>query len=258
MVVDYLPRDPAALKHWIDSKQLKGHPVNVVLETGDYQVLQTDIPAVADNEVQDALRWRLQDRLNQPAEETVLDYFGLPEDAYHGRQKVIYAVAMAKDRADEIAAEISVAGLKLQALDIPELVLKNLNDQIDQQPSSAKAWVHLGHHHSIINIYAEQALYMTRRVDLQGNADPSQAVLEIRRSLDYFQSQIGRTPCVKLWISPLQSGETPFIQQAKMDLGIEVEQLDLADWFHSESSLAPALQQQTLLAIAGCLREAGK
>lgn len=245
----------AAFKSLVDEWQLKGLPTTVVLSTEDYQLFRIEAPKVEADEMKEALRWRLQELVQTPAESLVIDYIELPADAYHGRQHMLYAVVIDRARMQQLEQQVNQTGLLLDSIDIPELALLNLYRLTNESGSNNEAWLYLTARKSLINIVAEEALYFTRRMDLQTDLQADHALLEIRRSLDYYQSQIGRPPCIKLWVSPLQAGETPFMSQLKQELGITVEPLDLADWVDADSPLSPSLQQQALLAIAGALRE---
>ena len=256
--------NPGPLKQQIESWKLHGCLTNFVLSPGSYQLILVEAPAVEQSELKEAIRWRVKDLVSYDIAEASVDYFHLPDDAYRGRNNMVYAVVMPLSLSDQIEAFVQEVGLQLDAIDIPELALMNLTAHHQPDSPLAVAWLCLQQPTSYINLVCEQSLYLTRSVEIPAgllDADDEQVmqqasgmILDIQRSLDYYESQIGKPPCMKLLISPLQLGETPLLSQFRHNLGVDIEQLDLGELLSSREPLSPELQANTIIAVAAALR----
>lgn len=240
----------------VDDWQLQGRHVNIVLSGGSYLFSLIEPPTVPETELLDALRWQLPPLEQHSAEALVIDYIKLPEQAYRGRTNRVYVAAFPKADMEQLASQMEHAGLVLNSIEIPELALAHLIQHINAHATGDFAWMHCDKDHYLLNIYGDEALYFTRRLNATGPMPTAHDVVEVKRSLDYCRNQVGCSPCQTIWLSPLMMGEVPFARQLQEDLGLTVNWLDLADWFAAEESLTPEFQQHYLLAIAGALREA--
>ena len=257
--------NPEALKRQVESWNLQGCQTSFVLSPQDYQLILIEAPVVEAAELKEALRWRVKDLVSYDISTAVIDCFPVPEDAYRGRSSMAYAVVMPMAMSERIETFVSAAGLSLDTIDIPELALRNLSDLHEPDSPLAKACLCLQEPVSYINLLCEQSLYLTRSIELPvGLLDAeddqvaqlaSSMILDIQRSLDYYESQIGKPPCIKLLVCPLQAGETALLSQFRHNLAVEVEQLDLGELLKSRESLSPELQSNTVIAVAGALRQ---
>ena len=256
---------PDPLKQRIDDWKLAGCETSFVLSPQDYQLILVEAPSVDDSELKEAIRWRVKDLVSYDIATAVVDYIPLPEDAYRGRSNMIYAVVMPETLGSQIESFVNDLGLVLDTIDIPELALMNLSELHDSDSPLSRACLCLQETTSYINLISESSLYLTRQVDIPSGlleaeddrvADmASSTILDIQRSLDYYESQIGKPPCMKLLICPLQSGETPLLSQFRHNLGVEIEQLDLGELLNCREPLSPEQQSLTVVAVAGALRE---
>ncbi|WP_207060653.1 hypothetical protein [Motiliproteus sp. SC1-56] len=258
--------NPQPLRQEVEARGLQGCATSYLLGPEDYQLLLVEAPAVPEAELLEALQWRVKDLIAYDVAEAVIDYVTLPEDAYRGRSRMLYVAVMNRQVSEQAEALTRAVGLHLDILDIPELALLNLSDLLPAE-STGSALLGLQAGTSHINLLAEGQLYLTRSLeapaevlspdatDIESRA--SALVLDIQRSLDYYESQIGKPPCLKLLVCPLQPGETPLLSQFRYNLPVEVVQLDLGEWLTSAEPLTPLLQAQCLPAIAAALRPEG-
>ncbi|WP_156948290.1 type IV pilus biogenesis protein PilM [Marinobacterium jannaschii] len=265
---EYIPSDnPFAdekrIRDRIEALGLNGSRAVTVLSPGSYQMMLVEAPEVPLDEVKEALRWRIKDLISFDIEETAIDFIELPDDAYRGRSKMIYAVAAEKAQVDMLAGWIEIIGMELAVVDIPELAMLNLA-QIKADSPAGMALFSLGSPSSGINMLTEAGLYFTRalgydakRAESSPEDSANVAVLEIQRSLDYYESQVGMPPCLKLLVSPLQPDDTPLMTTLRYNLPVEVEALDLNKLVVSSQELTPELQKQAILAVAAALRSDG-
>ena len=205
------------LKAFVDDNGLKGTNCSLVLSPSEYQVLLVEAPKVEPQEMASALRWRIKDQLDFPHEQAAVDYFPLPEDAYRGHQKMAYVAVTQKEQLDADARRIESTGLNLDSIDIMELAINNIIRQIPVEAGGC-ATLSLGHEHGFINMSVDGAIYLSRAIDtgwdallydgLEGltkgaeNPALSKLLLEIQRSLDYYESQLGKGVITVLYLSP--------------------------------------------------------
>lgn len=240
----------------MDEWQLQGFQVNVVLSNHSYLFSLVEAPAVPEQELLDALRWQLPSLGQYLAEELVLDYINLPDQAYRGRKNMVYVAAYPKIEMELLASQLKKSGLVLASIEVPELSLSHLIEHIDAKSVNSFAWMHCDADQYLLNIYADEALFFSRRLNATKKAPSVHDLVEVKRSLDYYHHQVGLSPCQTIWLSPLMMGEVPFARGLHEDLGLTVNRLDLADWFEADESLTPEFQQHYLLAVAGALRKA--
>ncbi|MBE0485603.1 biogenesis protein MshI [Marinobacter sp.] len=202
--VDCLPaRRQEALGQLVADQNWAGAPAVLVLPIDQYQVFQVERPeGVDDVELADALKWKLKDFLDFSPSDAVSDVFVFPEDASRGRGPLVNVVAARKSLVQELINLVSASGLELQKIDIAELALRNLAARLDTAKRGV-ALVHLRDRYGQMVICQGETLYLSRRLELsyddlrdassQENAVQSLA-LEIQRSMDYFESQLGQSP----------------------------------------------------------------
>ncbi|WP_339869317.1 hypothetical protein [Pseudohongiella nitratireducens] len=190
---------------------LQGASTNLVLTPNDYSIYLVEAPQVGDDEMASAIRWKIKDLLDMPVEDAIIDVMRLPDNAFSGRKQMIYAVASARSRLEERIAQISMSGLELNSIDIPEMVLRNVVRQFGDD-TNGLAFISLRENGSTMNITRQGQLYLTRRINTSVGPDAllepdwemrrDRVVLEIQRSLDYFESQMGQNPVSQIMIAP--------------------------------------------------------
>jgi MSHA biogenesis protein MshI len=192
-----------ALESLVNEQGWAGAPAVVVLPIDQYQVFQVERPeGIEDNELADALKWKLKDFLDFSPSDAVSDVFAFPEDASRGRGPLVNVVTARKSLVQELMALVDGGGLELVRVDIAELALRNLASRMDTA-NRGVALVHLRERYGQMVVCRGDTLYLSRRLDVsyddlrdagrQENAVQSLA-LEIQRSMDYFESQLGQVP----------------------------------------------------------------
>lgn len=196
-------RRQAVLEDLVSENRLGGAETTIVLPLDQYQVFQLERPeGVDDVELADALKWKLKDFLDFSPSEAVSEVFPFPADAARGRGNLVNVVAVRRTVISELVSLADEAGLKLQRIDIAELALRNFLARLDDSGRGA-ALVQLKEHYGHMVIGQGMTLYLSRRLDVtarelrevssQENAVQSLA-LEMQRSLDYYESQLGQVP----------------------------------------------------------------
>ncbi len=224
------------LAEMVDEKGWESLPCSVVLHPVYYQLLLTEKPPVEGDEMQSAVRWKVKEFLDFPVEEAAVAHFLLPEDAYRGRQKMLYAAALRKTTLQSLIGPIEASGLKVDCIEIAELAMHNLISRLPQEGGGI-AVVQLHEGEGYINLVEDGAIYLTRRLDIgldKFNAGVDNTrffdslFLEIQRSLDYYESQLGKGIITRLFYSPGLPNTAPIGDFLSQQLGLNVAPLELS------------------------------
>jgi MSHA biogenesis protein MshI len=216
-----------ALEAAVGKFQLSGRRCNVVLPCGTYQLLLVEAPDVPDEELSDALRWKVKDLSSTPVEEAAIDVFRLPKDANRNGKAMVYVVISPLKSIVEIADAVKDSGLELNAIDIEELSLGNLVEL--KQDERGVAMVHLREGSGMLAIFRAGNLYLSRQFRLDYNGGllddlPGESLsLEVQRSLDYFERQMGQAAPAKLYICGVGIGEEKITEDLKKHFSLPVE-----------------------------------
>lgn len=245
---------------------LEGKQCSFVLNRKDYNLHLVEAPEVEPDELRAAVRWKIKDLLDMKVEDAAIDVFQVPEDAYRGR-KMVYVVAAHKTRVKNIVDMVTDSGLELAVIDIPELVMHNLaRYYIDDE--YGVAFMDLRRTGSTMNISRGGELYLTRRINTQLDPDVMQTpdweslrdrlILEVQRSLDYYESQMGKNPITRIVITQRQYDTAAMVDALNGMLTAEVSALDLAETLDGNVELNPEFQQICMSAIGATLRGGNK
>ena len=232
-----------------------------VLDPSAYRLLLVEAPDVPPEELRAAVRWRIKDLIDFHVDDAVIDVFEMPGHARGGARRMMYAVTA---RAELVRREIDLvenAGLKLDVIDIPELALRNVAALAEGEERRGVAFLYLTDRRSTLLLVRQGVLYLMRHVET-GAGTLAEAgelrrelvaglALEIRRSLDYFESHYEQTPIAQLYVSGLEGADQTQLAQ---DLSITVREVDLAALFDTTEELPPRLQRLCLPAVGAALR----
>ncbi len=249
------------LKDWVQSEKLSGSRVNVVLAPADYQILLVEPPDVPDHELKEAIRWRLKDLLSIPVDQAVLDVFALPEDGFRGNKKMVYVVAVDRKVVERVCNTIAFAGLTLCAIDISELAIRNVvlsllgEEQIDRGVAVARLAEGVGS----VYLYRQGNMYLVRNFRLDYKAGllddlPEEAIaLELQRSVDYYERQMGQAPPSNVFIYGDNVIESKIGEILKSSFAAPVNLL-YPKALTKQEQMDDAFLQQCLGALGGALR----
>jgi MSHA biogenesis protein MshI len=233
-------------------------PCSMVLHPIYYQLLLSEAPAVAEEEVPLAVRWKTKELLDYPIEEAAVEYFMLPPDAYRGRQKMLYAAALRKTSLQSLVASVEGCGLTVDCIEIAELALHNIVSRLPSQPGGV-ALLQLYESESFINLVEDGEIYLSRRIDIgldgvNAGGDNTQLFdslyLEVQRSLDYYESQIGKGIITRLLYSPGLDSSAAIGDFLSAQLGLNVAALDLSSIAKADDVVGAGEAQMRLCAAA--------
>ena len=195
----------------------------------------------------------------------MVDVFDIPEQARRGQSPMIYAVVAPADAVATQVALVEQSGLVLEALDIPELCLRNVATMLPEDEAGV-ALLYLAEDHGVLTLTRQGVLYLVRRLEigledirdtLAGETlttDANSAVaLEIQRSLDYFESHYDQRPVTNVVVTPNVQAEGVAAYLGR-ELGIAARCLDLNELLPGSDPVDHEMQGQVLLAVGAALR----
>lgn len=250
---------PERLRQLVAEHGLAGMPVNLLLHPSTYQMFLLEAPEVPADELRDAMRWRVKDLISEPLDEVVVDCLLLPEDAYRGRTRMVYCVVLPKARMNGFAELLRQADLRLASIDITEMAFRNLGLLVGAEATNL-ALLRLRTSEGLISVQNGTDLYMARRIEnglARAGQDRSSMALEIQRSLDYYESQLGKGYISRLLLLPMkQDGESTFAALAA-NLAVNLQRLDLRELFAEQpaADLPEPGQAFCIGAVGAALRQ---
>lgn len=181
---------------------------NVVLAPELYAVSLVERPKVPDEEVREAVRWRMQDNLEFPADQAAIDVFALPESASRDRS-MVFVVALHVEMLKRLLDNVYAAGIQVGSVDVSELALRNISHGLYPEPEWSVGLLRLTPTSGVINISRGEELFLSRRVsgipsELSESAWDQfndRLLLQVQRSIDYYESAMGQPPCNALIVA---------------------------------------------------------
>lgn len=241
---------------------LVGKRTHLVLGNGEYQLLLVEAPRVEPAELRAAVRWKVKDLIDFHIDDAVIDVFEIPGQQNRPQgQSMMYAVVARARRVRERIDQVEAADLKLEVIDITEMALRNLAALLDADARGV-ATLYLAADYGVITLTRQGNLYLTRRLDtgtdaLQtGEAEAmDQLVLEIQRSLDYYDSHFAQPPLGQLTVLPGFEAHDRLVGWLDENLGLPVAGFDVRGLLDCQVELSGQGLGPMLLAIGGALRQ---
>jgi MSHA biogenesis protein MshI len=264
-----LPFDPAVgtetASSIIRGAGLPRMPVSTVLRPDDYQLALVEAPDVPPAELRAAMRWRLKESIDFRVEDAVIDVFDVPDQNRGGHGRMMYAVAARRTAVDRHASALAAVPT-FDVVDVPELCLRNLAALLPAAAAGV-ALLHLGETTASIILVRGNTFYFARQMDLKaalGIPNPGEAdqrldagsvVLELQRSLDYYERHFDQPPITRIAVSPAGTAANELALDLGRETGFEVITLDLNLLLSCTTPVESETQAASLLAVGAALRE---
>lgn len=239
-----------------------------LLYHGQYQLLLTEAPAVPEEELRHALRWRVKDMVDFPVEQAGIDYLPVPAVGGGSRGAQLYVVAASHGVLRPMVQLFQEARIGLQVIDIPELAQRNVA-ALFEEPNRGLAMLAFDEDGGRLTFTYGGELYVTRHIDVGAaelaKADDSpgglfeRVLLDVQRTLDNVDRNYSAVTITRLLVVPVP-GAAGFVDYLKANLYQPVEAADLGQRLDlgAVPGLAdPARQGPALLAIGAALRDSG-
>ena len=254
----------ASLRRLARAQGLRRSVCSLVLSPPEHQLLQVEAPDVEAGELRAAIRWKIKDIIDCHIDDAVFDVFDAPASRSASGSMMFVAVCRSHLISRRVAS-MEAADLALSVIDIGELALRNISSLLAEDVSGV-AMLYLDEDHGVINLTRQGNLYLSRRLELGWRSlqDVDDAggrterldslVLEVQRSLDYYESHHGQAPASALYVAPTPAPLSEPLAYLRANLGIEVKVLDLDGLLSWREPGDPALITRCLLPLGAALR----
>ncbi len=206
-----MTRQVEALHQWVQQNKLQKSPCHCLMARHDVQLIQIEKPQVPAEELAQAVKWKIKDLIHYDVEQAVVDTFELPRSPKTPAE-FINAVVASEAVVRQYVDAIRQAELDLQVLDVHELVTRNYWLSRQNEAANTAMILQLTDNESYITIYHQQDLYVSRDIKTgllavdaaqgQGEETYDAVLLEIQRSMDYFESSYGLGQTQKILVFP--------------------------------------------------------
>jgi MSHA biogenesis protein MshI len=256
----------AYVKDWVSKNKLTNADCHYVLAESQYELQLLETPAVEDDELLEAVRWRLKDLITLPVEDAVIDLFQLPEDAYRGRIKMLYAVAATKKTIIDTFLFVKECGLSSSVIDIPEMTLRNVALYLPEMNFGTVALLNMQESHGDMLMFSHDAMYLSRQIEmgyaslahepgafsLDNSVMLERLGLDLQRSLDYYESQLGKGIASKIYMLPIEDESILLEEQLHSHINTPIATFDYREFLPvAESIQLSHLEQCYCLPVIG-------
>ena len=240
------------------------------LELGDYSLLLVEAPDVQPEELRAAIRWRVKDLIDFHIDDAVVDVFEAPSHKAAGKNKMMYAVVARSSNVKELIDRLNGAGLHLDIIDIPELALRNISAMLPEDVGGV-ALIYVGQHQGLITITRQSLLYLSRTINVGTSSLPESVlsvmddetcqnwldkiVIEVQRSLDYYESHFSQPQVSALVMTPIGKEIPGITEYLSEQLQLPARMLDVNELIDVTEPVSASMQSRCLLAIGTALRQ---
>jgi len=270
----------------IQEHNLKKTHCSTVLEPGTYSLHMVDAPNVEYGEMKAAIRWRIKELIDYEIEDAVYDIFGIPGRSMRGQGgNMLYAVVARSSEIEKRVNQLRNIGVKLSVIDIPEIAMRNIAALLPENEQGI-AMLHLARNSGLITVTRQSTLYLARSVGIGinrlrhfieeekkqveekgkeetefGSTTPfdnavGNIMLEVQRSLDYYERHSSHPPINTLVITPLRLEVPGFVEHVMANnLGLQVNILDLNSVIDCTTPMTDMLQTRCFFTIGAALRD---
>lgn len=262
-----LPLGPEALGSWISDQGLRGAEVVLVPPPESCLLRVIDVPEVPRDEWSESVRWMIQDLVDFDVEAAWIDVLEIPVSDDWTRARKAYAMVGRSEILSTLVEEARAAGLVPVGFDVRERALLHAADP--HPGESGVAVVHLPSKSGLLAIGDGGEMHVTRAVHL-GEAGPNMDVdfadapddadiiyepllLDLQRSLDYYETEFGRRPVSRVVIGPSADEYAELATYLHQNLRLPVELMDLREAFPGTAQPRIEDQEAILDAVGATL-----
>ncbi|VUD56800.1 hypothetical protein TDB9533_02405 [Thalassocella blandensis] len=252
-----------ALHDFVSKHRLSKRLCHLILNIKDYNLLLVEAPDVPDEELREAVRWRIKDLISIPVEKALVDVFLLPADGNRSGKKMVYVVVAERTRIQTLVDQVHDSGLTLASIDIAEMALRNISliKQREGDNNRGVAIARIVEGGGTVSLYRNGNMYLSRQFKLNyggGLLDdlPNDALaLEVQRSLDYYERQMGLAPPSVLYLCGENISADKINEEFKRSLTVPVAILSLQGDLPFPEESDESLVQMCIGALGGVHRE---
>ena len=275
---EYLTVTPKDVKdsfvELLQANKIKKATCTGLLPMESYEVFAEEATEnIGMDEMGDAMRWKIKDRLDYSVAEAVVDLYEMPH-APRAINEMVYVVASQKEPLQQIVESFFVPGkIRMQNIAIHELGLRNIASLLPEAPDGL-ILLHVRAKDTLLVITRNNNLFLSRRIDVglthlfnavagQKNVDDIIAKLtasqamgdicsQIEQAMEYhgrrFQQSISR-----LYLAPMDRNLPELRAAISNNLPIRVKNLKLETIFDFVGDLPDTKVLNTTLPLLGAL-----
>lgn len=234
-----------------------------MLDQSDYSLLLTEAPDVPADELRAAMRWRIKDLIDFHINDATLDVFDVPGERVAGRARPMYAVAARSPAIQKRVDLLDAAGIDLEVIDIAELAQRNLAMLLPEDARGVVVVSFLAGS-GLLTVTKQGELYMSRSLDLGldsmlSASEPAayfdRVVLEVQRSLDYYDSHFRQPPVAGLVLAPTSRPVPGLEEHLRANLNVTVSTMDLTQLMDTRADFDLIARARCLITIGAALRQ---
>lgn len=255
----------AALEELSEKYNLKQFDCYLVLASDDYWLISLEAPQVSDDEMLDAVRWKISEMVDFPVEGALLDYYDMPASTRANSAKMIEVVATPQSVVQPLVDLCLSCQLNLKIITTQEIALKNLASLLPENDRGV-AVLHLQKSTGQIIIQQQDTLYLNRKIasgykrlglddialtDEQIGFEQSGLALEIQRSIDYVESTFELHTSSDIAVLPLPKNTQGLLNFLNNNYGITARVMDLSTIIEGDFSFFSDLTQSLCAPVIG-------
>lgn len=184
------------LNNLVRSLSLYSKKVNLVLTPEQYQIITTDKLIVVESELEEALKWSIQDKVDYSVDDMVLEYIDPTINCKDLTNKKVVVIATSKKLIKDLYNLSCKAGLILNTIttsdinsvDILRFFLNKTN--IDSEKDIILYFYRLNNHNNIMIYYKNSILLIRRLPIIYDNTNYQELSIELKRSVTYCRSNL--------------------------------------------------------------------
>lgn len=253
-----------AVKKLVGSLNIKDKEVSCSISGNSVIIRQIALPSMPPEELEEQIHWEAEQYIPFDINDVNIDFQMLAQDEHDATRMSVLLVASKKDIINDYSAVFSEAGLRLEVMDVDSFALQNAFElNYDTSPEEIFALINIGSCMINLNIVRGGGSLFTRDVQMGGNLyteeiqkqfslgrDDAERVkltgdspepdrlnevlsrindtlaIEIRRSLDFYNSNAGEGKISKVFLSGGCAKANGLQEAVGNRLGLPVELLN--------------------------------
>lgn len=246
-IIDYytsenVEDDYKEFSNWVKSNHYNDLQTFICLNSQQYEEFLIDAPELPDDaelkDVSNAIALSARD-LFTPSHEYDIQGFKLPKEAFRGRKKMAVAIGIKKSTIEEKIDVFHRLHCPIEKITVTKLAILNLSHYFN--PEGTIGVINLNNKIGELYFYYNSSLYIKREFDIgieklfaENQTDDStqqmldQLALDIQRSADYVESQVGLPPLSQIWVMPPNYGDfDSLLLPLEERLGLNIRQINL-------------------------------
>lgn len=265
------------LREFVEAHSLAGKSCRCILPAEDYSLRLVERPAnVPDEELVDATRWLIRDLIEFDVEAAEFSIFPVPEEGNRARTPRMFVAAARQEAVAQIVKAIESSGLRLAGLEITETAMLSLENWMPE-PVAGGAMLRIDDKTSVLTVAKHDNLYLSRQMNVDSDAiddaarmaleaehpaDPEilamidGTLLDLQRSLDYYESEYGQAAASRLTLLPSSIDMTPLIPTlAEAFRPMQIECFEPLQYLSFEDLPPSSVLPSAMLAAGAALSE---